>query len=119
MSQLRNIPVMLDGYKLQVTEEPTVKMRENDSGVLEAATDWQGITQYVVTLFAKPRPVEGRPAGKGAEIRVTLETEPQEQSDDGSRVELINARVSHWENELGGRKMSGLSWKATGVKLAA
>lgn len=117
MSELRNLPVLLGDYKLQVTEEPTVKMRQNTAGELEAATDWQGATQYVVVVFAKPLPKDdGRPGGKGSEIKVTLETEPHEPIEDGERVELINPRVSHWENELGGRMMSGLSYKATGVK---
>nr|WP_051110060.1 hypothetical protein [Saccharomonospora halophila] len=115
---MRNIPVLLDGYKLLVSEEPQVKMRENDKGEPEVVTDWQGATQYVVVLFAKPKAVDGRPAGKGSEIRVTLETEPHEEIPEGSRVELVNPRVSHWESELGGRTMSGLSWRATGVKFA-
>ncbi|MER7116605.1 hypothetical protein ABT332_19165 [Saccharomonospora azurea] len=116
---LRNIPVLLDGYKLMVSEEPQMKTRENDkTGESEVVTDWNGAPQYVVALFAKPLPVDGRPGGKGAEIKVTLETEPGEEISDGARVELVNPRVSHWENELGGRMMSGLSWKATGIKLA-
>lgn len=115
---LRNIPVVLEHYKLQVTEEPEVKTRENEAGELEPVTDWQGARQFVVSLFAKPRPTEGKRPGKGEEIRVTLETAPDEDVTDGALIELINPRVSHWENELGGRKMSGLSWKATGIKLA-
>ncbi len=115
---LRNIPVLLDGYKLMVSEDPQVKTRENANGESEVVTDWQGVPQYTVALFAKPLPVDGKPGGKGAEIRVTLETEPGEEISEGVRVELVNPRVSHWENELGGRMMSGLSWKATGLKLA-
>ena len=111
---LRNIPVVLEGFKLRVAEEPTVKMRE-ENGKQVLATDQQGASLFVVALFAKPLPdpVTGR-AGKGEEIRVTLETEPSG-IEEGDRVELVNARVSHWENE--GR--SGLAWRATGLKLVA
>lgn len=117
---LRNIPVMLEGYRLMVLEEPEVKTRRNEqTGEFEPVTDFEGAPQYVVSVHAKPRKTEdGRPAGKGAEIKVTLETEPHEEIPDGSIVELINPRVSHWENELNGRTMSGLAWKATGIKLA-
>ncbi|GGI92361.1 hypothetical protein GCM10011581_31890 [Saccharopolyspora subtropica] len=117
---LRNIPVLLEGYRLMVLEEPELKTRRNDAtGEVETVTDWQGAPQYVISVHAKPRKTaDGRPAGKGAEIKVTLETEPTEEISDGSIVELINPRVSHWETELNGRTMSGLAWKATGVKLA-
>lgn len=117
---LRNIPVQLEGYRLMVLEEPELKMRKNDkTGEFETVTDFEGVEQYVVSVHAKPRKkADGSPAGKGAEIKVTLETQPHEEIPDGSIVELINPRVSHWENELNGRAMSGLAWKATGVKLA-
>lgn len=112
---LRNIPVVLERYKIQVTESPTVKMRE-ENGKETAVTDRDGATMYVVSLFVKPLPdpQTGR-TGQGAEIKVTLETEPGEEIQEGLRVELINPRVSYWEND--GR--SGMSWKATGVVLAA
>lgn len=116
---LRNIPVELSGHKVQVTEAPVVKMREGKDGQPEVVTDFEGATQYEVMLFVKPRPVDGRRPGKGAEIKCTLETEPDEDISDGALVELINPRVSHWESELNGRMMSGLSWRATGLKLAS
>ncbi|MHA6797779.1 hypothetical protein [Bounagaea algeriensis] len=112
---LRNIPVLLEGYKLQVSEEPTVKTRQDEAGNEVVATDYQGATQYVVSVFAKPLDENGKARGKGEEIKVTLEAEPED-IEDGTRVELINPRVSHWQNDFGNGTTSGLSWKATGIK---
>ena len=113
---LKNIPVLLEGYKVQVTEEPTLKMIEKEDGSQVPATDFQGVQQHVVMLFVKPKPVNGERAGKGQEIKVTLETSPEDDVTDGALVEMINPRVSHWENDFNGRTMSGLSWRATGIK---
>ncbi|GAB3901483.1 hypothetical protein ACFQ1S_04320 [Kibdelosporangium lantanae] len=110
---LRNIPVVLEGYKVQVTEAPTVKMFEENGKQVVATDSRDGATLYVVSLFVKPLPDPntGR-TGKGAEIKVTLETDPGQEIEDGDRVQLINPRVSYWEND--GR--SGMSWRATGLK---
>lgn len=113
---LRNIPVELSGHKVLVTEVPTVKTREDKNGQQQVVTDRDGATQYVVALFVKPRPNGDGYAGKGAEIKCTLETDPGDVVSEGDRIELINPRVSHWENEIDGRQMSGLAWRATGVK---
>jgi P pilus assembly chaperone PapD len=120
---LSNIPVVSSGYKIQVTEAPVVKTRRNAEGVEVPVTDFAGAMQYVVMLFIKPRAVDGKPAAKGMEIKCTLETDPGDEVDEGDRVELINPRVSHWQNDFtdgngNSRTMSGLSWKATGIKLA-
>jgi len=116
---LRNIPVELSGHKVLVTEAPTVKTREGKDGQPEVVTDRDGATQFVVVLFVKPRPNASGYAGKGAEIKCTLETDPGDEVSDGDLVELVNPRVSHWENELDGRMMSGLAWRATAVKPVA
>jgi len=117
---LSNIPVELSGHKVLVTEAPTVKTREDGNGTPVVVTDRRtGATQYVVSLFVKPRPNGDGFAGKGAEIKCTLETDPGELVSEGDLVELINPRVSHWENELNGRAMSGLAWRATGLKPVA
>ncbi len=117
---LRNIPVELSGHKVLVTEAPTVKTREGEDGQPEVIVDKQtGATQFVVALFIKPRPNGDGYAGKGAEIKCTLETDPGDEVSEGDLVELINPRVSHWENELNGRLMSGLAWRATGIKPVA
>ncbi|SFJ41596.1 hypothetical protein SAMN05421835_105152 [Amycolatopsis sacchari] len=111
---MRNIPVNLSGFKLTITEAPTLKMRENENKELVVATDHNGVQQYVVALFAKPVAREGQRAGKGEEIRVTLATEPSEEFEEGMRVELIDATVSAWA--MGDR--SGLSFRALGLKPA-
>ncbi len=115
---LKNIPVELSGHKIQVTEAPVVKTREAKDGSQEVVTDYDGVTQFVVMLFVKPKPDANGRAGKGAEIKVTLEAEPGAEVTEGARVELISPRVSHWENDFDGRKMSGLSWRAAGLKVA-
>ncbi|QUG99804.1 hypothetical protein HUO13_02410 [Saccharopolyspora erythraea] len=111
---LKNVPVQLEGYKLRVSEAPTVKMYTNDKGQEEIQTDFHGATLHVVSLFVKARPQDGRPAPKGFEAKVTLETAPEDEFDEGVLVELINPRISQWQNERG----SGVSLKATGIKLA-
>ena len=114
---LRNIPVELSGHKVLVTERPTVKTWEDKDGQAVVATGNNDETLYVVVLFIKPLPSENGRAGKGAEIKCTLETDPGDEIDEGDRVELINPRVSHWERQMDdGRTMSGLAWRATGVK---
>jgi hypothetical protein len=112
---MRNIPVNLSGFKLTVSEAPTLKMRENDDKELVVATDHNGVQQFIVALFVKPVPREGQRAGKGEEIRVTLATDPGEGFEEGMRVELIHATVSAWA--MGDR--SGLSFRAEGLKPAA
>jgi hypothetical protein len=117
---LSNIPVELSGHKVLVTEAPTVKTREGEGGVREVVVDGRTkATLYVVALFVKPRPNGEGYAGKGAEVKCTLETDPGDEVSEGALVELINPRVSHWENEINGRTMSGLAWRATGIKPVA
>lgn len=118
---MRNIPVNLSGFKLMVTEAPVMKMRENERGETVPATDYQGVQQFVVALFAKRLPGPGGgPAGKGEEIRVTLATDPGEGFEEGSYVELIDATVSAWAMKDGSEGVrSGLSFKAMGLKPAA
>lgn len=109
---MRNIPVLLDGFKFVVVEPVGPKMVEKDGRQTVAVDKQTNATLFLVVLFAKPLPdPETGRAGKGEEIKVTLETDPGEEITEGMRVELINPRVTHWENE--GR--SGLSWRASGV----
>ncbi|TDD06648.1 hypothetical protein E1181_11620 [Saccharopolyspora terrae] len=107
---LRNIPVNLQGYKLMITEAPQEKTREKD-GVQEFVKNHEGVQQFVVSLFAKRRVQPGEYAGKGAEIKVTLTADPGEGFEEGVYVQLIDATVSHWENDNG----SGLSFRANGM----
>ncbi|WP_026452809.1 hypothetical protein [Saccharomonospora iraqiensis] len=115
-----DIPVNLSGYRLMVTEEPTMKMRENKAGEMEPATDRYGVAKFVVMLFAKPRPVQGQRTGKGEEIKVTLVADPGEGFEEGSYVELINPILNTYEmrGEDGRITASGVWFKADGLKPA-
>jgi hypothetical protein len=109
---LRNIPVVLESYRLMITEAPVMKMRKDDkSGEMVPATDYQGVQQFVVALFAKPRPNADGYQGKGEEIRVTLSADPGDGFEEGMYVSLVSPTVSFWSNDAG----SGLSFKAVGL----
>jgi hypothetical protein len=114
---VRDIPVMLTGYKLTVVDPPVPKMRQDDNGALVPATDRQGVTQFVVSVFAKLRVGPGERAPKGEEIKVTLATDPGDGFAEDTRVELIEPRINSYqiENE-NGRVSSGISFKALGLK---
>ncbi|NKQ57584.1 hypothetical protein HFP15_32450 [Amycolatopsis sp. K13G38] len=117
---MKNIPANLSGYKLMVSEAPVMKMRENEHGEMVPALNWRDEVQFVVSLFAKRRPSsDGRPVGKGEEIRVTLAADPGEGFEEGTYVELIDATVSPWAMKEGSDGVrSGLSFKAAGLKPA-
>ncbi|MGC7101613.1 hypothetical protein ACPZ19_43650 [Amycolatopsis lurida] len=119
---MKDIAINFGGYRLMVTEEPTMKTRENrQTGEIETVTNRAGETQFVVMLFAKPRPVEGRRTGKGEEIKVNLSADPGEGFEEGSYVELINPVLNTYEMrdpETGQITGSGLWFKADGLKPA-
>lgn len=108
----------LSGYRLMVTEEPTMKMRENKGGEMEPATDRDGVAKFVVMLFAKPRPRPGERTGRGEEIKVTLACDPGEGFTEGSYVELVNPVLNTYEmrGEDGQITGSGVWFKADGLK---
>jgi hypothetical protein len=110
---LKNLPIVLDGYRLLVTEGVSVKTKVV-KGEVVPVTSFEGGPQFVVVLFAKPRPGPSGRAGRGEEIRVTLPFEPAESFGEGEYVELVNPTVSYYEVENGdtGRKNSGLSFRA-------
>jgi hypothetical protein len=117
---VRDIPVILDGYRLTVVEPPAPKMREDGSGNLVPVLDRQGARQFVVSLFAKLQVPAGQRAPKGEEIKVTLETDPGEGFDEDTRVELINPRINAYQMDTpDGRSISGISFKAAGLKPVA
>ena len=106
---MRDIPVMLSGYRLTVVEPPAPKTREDGNGGQVIVTDRQGVTQFVVSLFAKLSVAAGQRAPKGEEIKVTLEADPGEGFEEGMRVELQNARLNAYEMQTpDGRTMSGM-----------
>jgi hypothetical protein len=121
---MQDIPANLGGYKLIVSEEPSMKMREDrETGQMVPVVDREGVTQFVVSLFAKPIPAPGALARKGEEIKVTLSTDPGEGFEEGTRVELINAVVNLYSmpDKQDPRKIAsaGLWFKAAGMKPAA
>jgi hypothetical protein len=114
---MRDIPVMLNGYKLTVVEPPMPKTREDGQGGQVLVTDRDGVTQFVVSLFAKLRALPGQRVPKGEEIKVTLETDPGEGFEEDVRVELVNPRINAYQiDSPDGRSISGISFKATGLK---
>ena len=120
---MQDIPVNLGGYKLIVSEEPAMKMREDrETGEMVPVVDRQKVTQFVVSLFAKPIPVPGAMPRKGEEIRVTLSSDPGEGFVEGMRVELINAVANLYSmpDREDPRKIAsaGLWFKADGMKPA-
>lgn len=117
---MRDLPVDLSGYRLLVTEAPSMKMRKTAGGELEPVTDRQGAVQFAVSLFAKRRPGPDGFAGKGEEIRVTLATDPGEGFEEGAYVELVDPRVSPFSlTTEDGRTISGLSFRAAGLVAAS
>lgn len=115
---MQNIPINLSGYRLMVVEEPAVKMRENRAGEFEPVTNRDGEIQYVVSVFAKPRPQSGERVGKGEEIRVNLPGPPADECPEGSYVELVGAVLNTYEmrGDDGKITASGLWFKAQGLK---
>ncbi|WP_199432569.1 hypothetical protein [Qaidamihabitans albus] len=114
---MRNIPINLGGYRLQVTEAPEMKVRKGDNGKDEVVTDANGVTKFVVGLFAKKRQESGERREKGEEIRVTLDSDPGHEVNDGELVELIDPRVTPYsmKNERG-ETVSGVAFAARGLK---
>lgn len=114
---MRDIPVVLSSYKLTVVEPPAPKTRDDGNGGQIAVVDRQGVTQFVVSLFAKLRVQPGERAPKGEEIKVTLATDPGEGFGEDTRVELVDARLNAYQIDTeDGRSISGISFKAIGLK---
>lgn len=114
---MRDIPVVLSGYKLTVVEPPAPKTRDDGTGRPVVVTDRDGVTQFVVSLFAKLRAQPGQRTPKGEEIKVTLATDPGDGFGEDTRVELIDPRLNAYQMEDDkGRTLSGISFKATGLK---
>ena len=109
------IHVVLSGYKITVVEPPGPKMKETENGGQTVVVNREGVTQFVVSVFAKLRPVAGRRPRKGSEVRVTLETDPGDGFPEGTEVELISPRVRAYQMGSGENMRSGLSFKAAGL----
>jgi hypothetical protein len=118
---MKDIAFIATNYKFMITEEPAMKTRENKkTGEFETVVDRDGVTQFVVMLFAKPRPQPGQRVGKGEEIKVNLASDPGDGFAEGSYVELINPVLNTYEmtNDEGRITGSGLWFKAEGLKPA-
>ncbi|MBB5153184.1 hypothetical protein [Saccharopolyspora phatthalungensis] len=114
---LKNVPVVLEGYKARVVEEPVMKSYKNrDTGKAEIATGQDGAPLYEMSVFMKAVPTEeGKRAPKGFEMKVTLEAEPPADVVEGELVALVNPRISQYHLDNGAQ---GVTLKATGVTLA-
>ncbi len=116
---MRDLPVELNGYTCTVVDPPAPKTKDDGKGRQVPVVDRNGVTQFVVALFVKQIVGLGERAPKGEEIRATLETDPGEGFEEGARVELINPRISAYEIKTDdGRTLSGISFKAMGLKPA-
>ena len=116
---MRDLLVVLSGYKCTVVDPPAPKTRDDGSGNQVTVTDRNGVVQFVVSLFVKQRVEPGERAPKGEEIKVTLATDPGPGFDEDTRVELIDPRINSYQiDSPDGRSISGLAFKALGLKAA-
>ncbi|WP_337826558.1 hypothetical protein [Pseudonocardia sp. UM4_GMWB1] len=117
---MRDLPVVLDGFKLTVVEPPAPKTRQDANGADVPVTDRDGVAQFVVSLFAKLQVQAGQRAPKGEEIKVTLTADPGEGFGEDTRVQLIDAKINPYSIESpDGRTVSGIAFKAMGIKHSA
>jgi hypothetical protein len=118
---VRDLPVIMEHYRLTIVDPPGPKVREDGS----VMTDRQGATQFVVSLFAKLQAQQpGQRVPKGEEIKVTLETDPGDGFHEGMRVALVNPRINAYQIENKDdsgrvRVSSGISFKAGALVPAA
>ena len=112
---MRDIPVVLEGYKLMVVEAPAPKMREDERGNEVPVLDRDGVRQFVVSLFVRQRALAGQRAAKGEEIRVTLGVRPGSGFGEDTVVALLDPRVTPYQMESNGRVNAGLAFKARGL----
>src|SRR5690349_23018579 len=117
---MRDLPVLLSGYRCTVVDPPCPKTRDDGAGGQVVVTDRNGVTQFVVSLFVKQRVAVGERAPKGEEIKVTLATDPGPGFEEDTRVELVDPRINAYQiDSPDGRSISGLAFKAVGLKPAA
>jgi hypothetical protein len=105
---MRDLPVLLSGYRCTVVDPPSPKTRDDGAGGQLVVTDRNGVTQFVVSLFVKQRVAAGERAPKGEEIKVTLATDPGPGFDEDTRVELVDPRISPYQIASGGAFGTGV-----------
>ena len=116
---IRDLPVLLSGFRCTVVDPPRPKTRDDGAGGEVVVTDRNGVTQFVVSLFVKQRVGPGERAPKGEEIKVTLATDPGPGFEENTRVELVDPRINSYQiDSADGRSISGLAFKALGLKPA-
>ena len=116
---MRDLPVVLSGYKCTVVDPPRPKTRDDGKGNQLTVTDRNGVVQFVVAVFLKQRVEPGERAPKGEEIKVTLATDPGDGFEEDTRVELVGPRINSYQIDTDdGRSISGLAFKALGLKPA-
>ena len=116
---IKDLPVELGGYRCTVVDPPCPKTRDDGKGNQVTVTDRNGVVQFVVSLFVKQRVQPGERAPKGEEIKVTLATDPGPGFEEDTRVELIGPRINSYQIDTDdGRSISGLAFKALGLKPA-
>src|SRR3954465_5022636 len=117
---MRDLRGVLSGYKGTVGGPPAPKTRDDGSGNQVTVTDRNGVVQFVVSLFVKQRVEPGQRAPKGEEIKVTLATDPGPGFEEDVRVELVDPRINSYQiDSPDGRSISGLAFKALGLKPAS
>ncbi|WFG43543.1 hypothetical protein [Pseudonocardia alni] len=116
---MRDLPVVLDGYKLTVVEPPAPKTRQDANGAEVPVTDRDGVMQFVVSLFVKLQVQAGQRAPKGEEIKVTLTADPGDGFGEDTRVQLLDPKINPYSIESpDGRTVSGIAFKAAGLRHA-
>ena len=116
---IRDLPVLLSGFRCTVVDPPRPKTRDDGAGGQVVVTDRNGVTQFVVALFVKQRVAAGERSPKGEEIKVTLATDPGPGFEEDTRVELVDPRINPYQiDSPDGRSISGLAFKAVGLKPA-
>jgi len=115
---IKDLPVELGGYRCTVVDPPCPKTRDDGKGNEVTVTDRNGVVQFVVSLFVKQRVPAGERAPKGEEIKVTLATDPGPGFEEDTRVELVGPRINAYQIENEGRVISGIAFKALGLKPA-
>ena len=101
---------MLDGFKLTVVEPPAPKTRQDANGAEVPVTDRDGVTQFVVSLFAKLQVQAGQRAPKGEEIKVTLTADPGDGFGEDARVQLIDPKINPYSIESASNGSLSLNW---------
>jgi hypothetical protein len=117
---IKNLQVLLSNYRCTIVDPPCPKTKDDGNGGEVVVVDRNGVTQFVVALFLKAIAGPGERAPKGEEIKVTLATDPGPGFEEDTRVELIGPRINSYQIDTDdGRSISGLAFKALGLKPAS